>query len=145
MSWCLWVVSDDQVKVRGFRIELGEIAAVVVGLSGCVLLRMWRFVDGGGDARIVLYVVGGGSVVLDAELVREFVAERLPSYMVPSAVVVLGAIAVDGWRGSWIVGRCRCRCSVLWMRGVGSRLRRMRCWLLRRWLRLLVVIRCCGS
>ncbi|MFJ8661914.1 amino acid adenylation domain-containing protein [Streptomyces sp. NPDC093795] len=74
---------DDQVKVRGFRIELGEIQAVVsahVNVSrAAVVVRE----DRAGDQRLVGYVVGS------AEGLREFVAGRLPDYMVPSAFVEL--------------------------------------------------------
>ncbi|MFD0521872.1 non-ribosomal peptide synthetase [Paractinoplanes durhamensis] len=71
---------DGQVKVRGFRVELGEVEAVLLACSGVeqavVVLR---------GGRLVGYVVG--AVV--ERVVLAWVAERLPGYMVPSAVVVL--------------------------------------------------------
>ena len=47
--------------------------------------------DRPGDKRLVGYVVGG-SATLDAAGIRAQLAERLPAYMVPAAVVVLEAL-----------------------------------------------------
>src|SRR5207253_3962439 len=66
---------DDQVKIRGFRIELGEVEAVVSRAPGVTRAVVVARAD-----RLVAYVVG------EAAGLREFVAARLPEYMVPSAV-----------------------------------------------------------
>ncbi|RSM65099.1 non-ribosomal peptide synthetase [Kibdelosporangium aridum] len=74
---------DDQVKVHGVRIELGEINAAVAACPGV------RFAHTEvRRARIVTYVVA----VSDAESIRAHVAERLPSHMVPAAVVALETV-----------------------------------------------------
>src|SRR5262249_4949114 len=77
---------DDQVKLRGFRLELGDVETAL-----CADPRVRRCVaivreDTPGDQRLVAYVVGSA---LDAGALREMAGERLPSYMVPAAVVIL--------------------------------------------------------
>ncbi|GAA1173661.1 hypothetical protein GCM10009664_46040 [Kitasatospora gansuensis] len=76
---------DDQAKIRGFRIEPGEVATVLKQHPGVRDAFVAVEHSGRPDARLVGYVV---TEVPTAELV-EFVAGRLPSYMVPAAMVVL--------------------------------------------------------
>lgn len=95
---------DQQVKVRGYRIELGEIEATLLHYpaisSATVIVRE----DRPGDRRLVAYVVLKEEGVVadefsdaphggfDVAEVRSFLKERLPSYMVPSAIVPLDAL-----------------------------------------------------
>ncbi|MGW0180939.1 amino acid adenylation domain-containing protein, partial [Nocardia sp. NPDC003345] len=84
--------SDDQVKIRGFRIELGEIEAAVLAQPGIAQAAVIVREDRPGDQRIVAYVVPETGVALDPDVVRDGTAGRLPSYMVPSAVVAMDRI-----------------------------------------------------
>ena len=80
--------ADEQVKIRGYRIELGEVHAALAGLDGVDQAAVIAREDRPGDKRLVGYVTGPA----DPATVRATLAERLPTYMVPAAVVVLEAL-----------------------------------------------------
>ncbi|WP_326558192.1 non-ribosomal peptide synthetase [Micromonospora sp. NBC_01796] len=81
---------DDQVKIRGFRIELGEIEAALAGHPD--LTQAAVVADRAGSVvRLVAYVVPdpARATVPDPAVLRAYVGDLLPEYMVPAAVVVL--------------------------------------------------------
>ena len=80
--------ADEQVKIRGYRIECGEVQAVLAGLDGVGQAVVIAREDRPGDKRLVGYVTGAA----DPVEIRAALAERLPEYMVPAAVVVLAAL-----------------------------------------------------
>ena len=79
---------DHQVKVRGFRIELGEIESALLGRPGVRDAVVLAREDTPGDRRLVAYVVGEA----EGPELRRALGERLPEYMVPSALVFLEAL-----------------------------------------------------
>jgi amino acid adenylation domain-containing protein len=86
---------DHQVKVRGFRIELGEIETVLRTHAAVhdVLVMARDDVPGqpAADKMLVAYIVKNASEVIDSHSLRQFLAAKLPAYMVPSAFVMLDA------------------------------------------------------
>ncbi|WP_156425243.1 non-ribosomal peptide synthetase, partial [Mycobacterium sp. GA-1285] len=79
---------DEQVKIRGYRIELGEIEAALSEIEGVSQVAVVAREDRSGDKRLVGYIVGTAN---PAEA-RTALMERLPAYMVPTAVVALDAL-----------------------------------------------------
>ncbi|WP_029892558.1 non-ribosomal peptide synthetase [Nocardia brasiliensis] len=89
---------DDQVKVRGHRIELGEVGSVlrqVPGIAAAAAIAINR----DSDAALVAYYVPeagsafeSGAEAENAGDIRVFLADRLPEYMIPTALVKLAAL-----------------------------------------------------
>ena len=79
--------ADDQVKVRGFRVELGEVEAVLGSHPAVDQVAVTVRQDGPFDRRLAAYVVPVAEA--DGAALREWLARRLPSFMVPSAVVTV--------------------------------------------------------
>ena len=77
--------ADQQVKIRGHRIELGEIQSVLTVLDGVEQAVVIAREDRPGDRRLVAYIIG----TADPVELRAALADRLPTYMVPAAVVAL--------------------------------------------------------
>ncbi|SDP68407.1 AMP-binding enzyme [Streptomyces sp. cf386] len=86
--------ADAQVKIRGFRVELGEIEAALTAHPAVAQAVAVARDDGPGGRRLVGYVVPAATETVDPDGIREYVARRLPDYMVPAAVLALGALPV---------------------------------------------------
>jgi amino acid adenylation domain-containing protein len=87
--------ADQQVKIRGFRVELGEIEAQLGRLpavrEAVVLAR-----GDSAERRLVAYVTPDPAAAQPptAPLVRSFLQQRLPAYMVPAGCVLLDRLPV---------------------------------------------------
>lgn len=80
---------DNQVKLNGFRIELGEIDNLLLSLSvikdACTILQ-----KGERQSRIVSFVETDNQNGL--AIAKHLLLEKLPAYMQPSAMIVIGKI-----------------------------------------------------
>ncbi|MGZ3458873.1 MAG: amino acid adenylation domain-containing protein, partial [Archangium sp.] len=83
--------ADSQVKLRGYRIELPEVEASLLShpevREAVAVVRE----DSPGDKRLVAYVTSH-SQHLDISALRAFLKQRLPDFMLPSALVRLDAL-----------------------------------------------------
>ena len=79
---------DHQVKLRGYRIELGEIERHLCSHSdvreSAVIVQQQA-----AGKRLLAYILAAHGYAPDSEAIKRFLAERLPSYMVPARVLTL--------------------------------------------------------
>ncbi|WP_375415501.1 amino acid adenylation domain-containing protein [uncultured Bradyrhizobium sp.] len=83
--------ADDQIKVRGFRVEPGEIEVTLAAHAHVRQAAVGLREIAPGSESLVGYVVGDGSPVTVAELVKHLKG-RLPDHMVPSRFMFLDAL-----------------------------------------------------
>ena len=83
---------DDQVKIRGVRLEPAEVAVVLQSAPDVAACAVIARDDMGDGPALAAYVVLRRGASESAERLREFLAQRLPAAMVPSAVVFLDAL-----------------------------------------------------
>ena len=86
---------DDQVKLSGYRVEPGEIETVMAECPGVgqavVLVRE----DRPDDKRLVGYYVASAAGAVTPGALQAQLRQRLPRYMVPSALVELTAFPLS--------------------------------------------------
>ncbi|HEX7330764.1 MAG TPA: amino acid adenylation domain-containing protein, partial [Pyrinomonadaceae bacterium] len=81
---------DDQVKIRGFRVELGEVETALTNHTSVREALVIVREDVPGERNLVAYVVPESTVSPDA--LRQYLQQRLPDYMVPSAFVLMASL-----------------------------------------------------
>jgi len=82
---------DHQVKLRGFRIELDEIE-VALYQNKAVAQAVLQVIETPHGPKLVAWVVPLPDDELNTQLLREFLATRLPAYMIPEAFVILDTL-----------------------------------------------------
>ncbi len=86
--------ADQQVKVRGHRIELGEIEAVLAA-HPAVREAAVLVAGTGRDARLDAYLVPRSTDEASPDLLRTWLAERLPAALIPTGWTVLDALPLN--------------------------------------------------
>ena len=79
---------DGQVKIRGMRVDLAEVEAIMRGINGIETAVALNRPGADGSPRIVGWFVG----MLQANAFRTALEQRLPRYMVPTALVPVDQI-----------------------------------------------------
>jgi amino acid adenylation domain-containing protein len=82
--------ADRQVKIRGHRVELGEVEAVLLGHPAVAQAAV--LATGTGEFRQLVGYLAPAGEALTEEMLRSYLAERLPHYMVPARLPILPAL-----------------------------------------------------
>ena len=80
---------DDQIKLRGYRIELGEIESLLNNEKGVLQAAVTLKKDNNNQDQLTGYVVLDQKTLFNEEQLKENLALKLPTYMVPYAIVKL--------------------------------------------------------
>ena len=83
---------DFRVKIRGLTIEVAEIEAVLAKSPEVKDVRVVARDFGGGDERLVAFVVRKDGATPDHAALRELVHQSLPKYMAPATYITLDAL-----------------------------------------------------
>lgn len=81
--------ADEQVKVRGFRVELNDVQKHLLECPGIRQAAVVARSEALGGKELAAYVVMEAGVDLNSRATRDFMAARLPDYMVPTSLVAL--------------------------------------------------------
>jgi amino acid adenylation domain-containing protein len=85
---------DEQVKIAGFRVEPGEVEAVLAEHPAVAQAAVVARAFEGAGVRLVAYAVPAAEGADEGEL-RRWLRERLPGFLVPSALVVIDALPLS--------------------------------------------------
>ena len=85
--------TDHQVKIRGFRVELPEIENRIREFDSVTEVAVRAIDDPSGGKRVVAYVVS--EVEVRIKDLADFIKEKLPTYMVPAAIIFVDEILLN--------------------------------------------------
>jgi acyl-CoA synthetase (AMP-forming)/AMP-acid ligase II len=83
---------DDQVKIRGVRIEPGEVQAAICQHKSVEAAVVLVREDPRGVKHLVAYLIVPSEKPRDARELRQFLAQRVPEYMIPSVFVFMDSL-----------------------------------------------------
>jgi amino acid adenylation domain-containing protein len=82
---------DSQLKIRGFRVELGEIESVLGVHPSVRQATVFEREAPNGEMRLAAYLLPREGEAPDVSELRDYLSERLPAYMIPSAFVFVNS------------------------------------------------------
>jgi amino acid adenylation domain-containing protein len=83
---------DNIVRVRGFNIQLEAVESALRRLPGILEAAATSHSIGGGDKRLVAYLVSGAGGTASVREIRNELIARLPAYMIPTMYVFVDAL-----------------------------------------------------
>ena len=86
---------DNQVKILGYRIEPAEIESALGKHPGVSQLCVVPHVEESGAKRLVAYYVPASKQDATPQTLREFLAGKLPNYMIPALFVPLESLPLS--------------------------------------------------
>jgi amino acid adenylation domain-containing protein len=87
--------ADSQEKILGHRIEMEEIVSLLYQYPKVKFATVLARSDGSEDKRLTAYVMPMEGDVPTSQELQEFLAHKLPAYMVPAAFVRLTALPLS--------------------------------------------------
>lgn len=83
--------NDNQVKIRGYRVELGEVESAVKSCPGVSHAAIVTKTDQSGELYLAAYITSNKYEAhsISPQSVRTALAEKIPSYMSPRAIIFL--------------------------------------------------------
>ncbi|MEU6476672.1 amino acid adenylation domain-containing protein [Streptomyces sp. NPDC047017] len=81
--------ADSQVKVGGHRVEIGEIESRLAGWPALAQAVVRVRPDGQGENTLCAYGVAAPGADLDWRLLRRYLGEHLPTYLIPASFTEL--------------------------------------------------------
>ncbi|WP_067861092.1 non-ribosomal peptide synthetase [Nocardia shimofusensis] len=87
--------SDFQVKIRGLRIELGEIDSALTSHPDIDFAATLGATLPSGSTALVSYVLARAGTAPDVAQVSDHIRKVLPTYMVPSSIMVLDELPLN--------------------------------------------------
>jgi amino acid adenylation domain-containing protein/thioester reductase-like protein len=86
--------ADDQIKIHGHRVELGEVEAVLQRHPAVRLGAVVVTGDEPAQRRLRAFVVGREGEALAPATLRDWLAARLPAWMLPATITLLEALPI---------------------------------------------------
>ncbi len=87
--------ADHQVKLRGFRVELGDIETTLAESPYCRRVHAGLHRSANGDQHLVAYLERVAGKDATPDMLRQYLAERLPEYMVPAFFMFLDELPMN--------------------------------------------------